>query len=382
MSEEYKTPETEVEIPQRYLDLIKKNSFDPQESDYFLGLVHEMMELTGGREPKVVCSESDVELSEKCVAKMNELIVFIERRKIGQPGGVLRRKHNRGPDISVGIGNDFDENLKVKVNTNLRDRSKQVFHKTIGFVSDAYDEIKTFKYKNHTILIGENNVLGSVLLESYASGEVSFDDSPEGFENIRFDEELDLVIISVGSEDFVFDPLTGKKLSSGYHKIFKRDNKIYGILGAKEEEINPYGEQGLIDIVGDRLDEKFRIGLKGVNKQYIFDTDGRVVSKTYHELKKFRHKSTTILIGKEGSNLSILKEPKGSAGFFEETSSPFNNIHFNKVLGHVIISRGAKEYIVDLHTGEDISGGHEVIHKRDGKLYGMNDGREEEIILA
>lgn len=57
---------------------------------------------------------------------------------------------------------------------------------------------------------------------------------------VRWDDNLEMVIVELGSMSFIVDWKTGQKLSDGFFGFVKKEGKIYGKHAVSEEEIQLY----------------------------------------------------------------------------------------------------------------------------------------------
>lgn len=140
------------------------------------------------------------------------------------------------------------------------------------------------------------------------------------------------------------------------------------------------GKENLPDNVREKINDKYSI-LKRGSLKYIVNPLGKIVSGGYHEFKVFKHGNMFALLGKLGAIERLLKPPRNIDDFFEESPVKFHNLNFDDKLGLLIAKRGARKYIIDMNTGEEISRGYHEFFRKDGKLWGCMGAVEEEVQL-
>lgn len=149
-------------------------------------------------------------------------------------------KHEIMPPSNPTEGEKLPAELGEKINENYRLLKKGALNYIVNndskIVSQGYHEVKVFRHDNVVALIG---TLGATqrILKIPQNTDDFFEESPAGFFEIHFDNELGLIVVSVGAAQYILDMQTGQKISKGYHEISKRDGKLYGRSGNTEEEI-------------------------------------------------------------------------------------------------------------------------------------------------
>jgi len=155
-------------------------------------------------------------------------------------------KHEAIPQKNQNEKKNLPELQGEKINGNYRIIRKGALKYIVNpegkMVSDGYHEFKVFKHNNMVGLIGKKGSIQK-LLKMPQSLDDSFEESPANFHEINFDDELGLMIVSRGAMSYILDMQTGQEISKGYHKIVKREGKLYGQTGAKEEEIELFSPE-------------------------------------------------------------------------------------------------------------------------------------------
>ncbi|MCK4540008.1 hypothetical protein KAU09_02545 [Candidatus Parcubacteria bacterium] len=149
-------------------------------------------------------------------------------------------KHEEIPQKNQNERENLPDVHGEKVNENYRILKKGALKYIINndgkIVSEGYHEFDIFKHDNVIALIGRKGAMQN-LLKTPQNLDDFFEESPEDFHDIYFDDSLGLMIVSTGAMNYVLDMQTGQKISKGYHEIVKRGDKLYGQIGATEEEI-------------------------------------------------------------------------------------------------------------------------------------------------
>lgn len=138
-----------------------------------------------------------------------------------------------------------DENLPEAIVEKISDRYSIIERGALSYiknskgkiVSNGHHDFKVLRHGDIMCLIGKTGAC-SKILKTPETEDGFFEESPIRFHEIHFDDELGLLISTEGANNFIIDMNTASKVSKGYHEFFKKDGKLYGRKGSKEEEIN------------------------------------------------------------------------------------------------------------------------------------------------
>ncbi len=215
--------------------------------------------------------------------------------------------------------------------------------KSGNIVSKGYHEFKVFTVTTEQGaelkgIIGETGAL-KYALKPPTEDNSMFEPSKEGFHDMEYRGDLGGVFVTrTGATSTIVDG-EGRSITNEYHEIFSRDNKLYGKVGAREEEIQfrPQVEESSSrsgTVTPDEIDDAPPVALKGRGSELVrkrkelgvggVDISARVrdvvrsrpvlsdSEKLEFELRGLEHRE----LGRHQAEQGIIPQNAGNAGFY------------------------------------------------------------------